>query len=91
MPIGLLPGSLYEAGETSFARGKRLTIFSDGVTDAENTAGETFDVNGIIISHQRIDAQQVDRIGPAFFEELDRFRIGTPAKDDTTYLVIGLS
>jgi sigma-B regulation protein RsbU (phosphoserine phosphatase) len=90
MPIGLLPGSLYEAGETAFARGERLAIFSDGVTDAENTSGETFDVNGIIISHQRIDAQQVDRIGPAFFEELDRFRIGTPAKDDTTYLVIGL-
>ncbi len=90
MPIGLLPGSLYDAGETAFARGERLAIFSDGVTDAENTSGATFDVGGVVASHARINAQLPEEIGPAFFEELDRFRIGAPAKDDTTYLVIGL-
>lgn len=90
MPIGLLPGSLYESVETGFVGGERLAIFSDGVTDAENTSGATFDLSGVVASHRRIDAQQPDEIGPAFFEELDRFRIGAPAKDDTTYLVIGL-
>lgn len=90
MPIGLLPGSLYEAGESAFAVGERLAIFSDGVTDAENTSGVTFDLSGVGASHARINAQPPEEIGPAFFEELDRFRIGTPAKDDTTYLVIGL-
>jgi sigma-B regulation protein RsbU (phosphoserine phosphatase) len=90
MPIGLLPGSLYEMGETPFQRGTRLAVFSDGVTDAEDTSGATFEIEGVISGHARINAQEVEQIGPAFFEELDRFRIGAPAKDDTTYLVIGL-
>ena len=90
MPIGLLPGSFYEAGETAFVRGERLALFSDGVTDAENTSGETFESAGVISGHAGIRAHEVEQIGPAFFEELDRFRIGAPAKDDTTYLVIGL-
>jgi sigma-B regulation protein RsbU (phosphoserine phosphatase) len=90
MPIGLLPGSFYEAGETEFPKGERLAVFSDGVTDAENTSGETFEPAGVINAHAGIRTHEVEQIGPAFFEELDRFRIGAPAKDDTTYLVIGL-
>jgi phosphoserine phosphatase RsbU/P len=90
MPIGLLPGSLYEMGEIGFRKGARLAVFSDGVTDAEDTSGATFETEGIVAGHARINAQEVEQIGPAFFEELDRFRIGAPAKDDTTYLVVGL-
>ncbi len=91
MPIGLLPGNSYEAGVVRFVPGERLAVFSDGVTDAENTAGETFEFEGIKASLGRIELRNVRDIGPAFFKELDRFRIGAPAKDDTTFLVIGLS
>jgi sigma-B regulation protein RsbU (phosphoserine phosphatase) len=90
-PIGIpLPGNDYTTGEFPFRPGERLAIFSDGVTDAENTAGETYEENGLAESHKRIRAVEVECIGQEFFEELDRFRIGAPAKDDTTYLVIGL-
>lgn len=89
--IGLpLPDKSYLAGEVAFRKGERLAIFSDGVTEAENTAGETFEDKELAESHARINAQEVERIGQAFFEDLNRFRIGAPAKDDTTYLVIGL-
>lgn len=89
--IGLaLPSDSYHAGETSFRRGERLAIFSDGVTDAENTAGETFEEHGLAEAHARTKASDVEEIGRGFFEDLDRFRIGAPAKDDTTYLVVGL-
>jgi serine phosphatase RsbU (regulator of sigma subunit) len=91
MPIGLLPGSDYEAAETIFARGERLAVYSDGVTDAENTAGVIYDMGGLKSSLARITAHDVERIGAAVFEDLDRFRIGAPAKDDTTYLVVGLA
>jgi len=90
-PVGLpLPGNDYSAGEFSFKRGERLAIFSDGVTDAENTAGQTYEENGLSLIHTRIKAKDVEQIGKTFFEDLDGFRIGAPAKDDTTYLVIGL-
>ncbi|HEX8845520.1 MAG TPA: GAF domain-containing SpoIIE family protein phosphatase [Pyrinomonadaceae bacterium] len=90
-PVGIpLPGNSYQAGEFSFRRGERLAVFSDGVTDAENTAGESYEAQGLSEAHARIRAVEVERIGQEFFEGLDRFRIGAPAKDDTTYLVVGL-
>ena len=92
MPVGIsLPGNDYIAGEFPFRRGERLAVFSDGVTDAENTAGETFEDKELAESHAHISAFDVERLGQTFFESLDRFRIGASAKDDTTYLVIGLS
>jgi len=92
MPVGIpLPGNDYMAGEFSFRRGERLAVFSDGVTDAENTAGESFEDKGLAEGHANISTFDVEQIGQTFFESLDRFRIGAPAKDDTTYLVIGLA
>jgi phosphoserine phosphatase RsbU/P len=89
MPIGLLPGSVFEAGVVRFVAGERLAVFSDGVTDAENIAGQTYDFEGLKASLNRIEARSVKEIGPEFFSDLDRFRIGAPAKDDTTFLVLG--
>lgn len=92
MPVGIpLPNNEYRTGEFPFKRGQRLAIFSDGVTDAENTAGQNYEENGLAESHARIRALDVEQIGQTFLMDLDRFRIGAPAKDDTTYLVIGLS
>jgi sigma-B regulation protein RsbU (phosphoserine phosphatase) len=92
MPVGIpLPGNDYVTGEFSFRSGERLAVFSDGVTDAENTAGEMFEDKGLTESHAQISAFDVEQIGQSFFENLNRFRIGAPAKDDTTYLVIGLA
>ena len=90
MPIGMLPGSVYEAGAALFAQGERLAIFSDGVTEAENIAGIQYEQDGLAESFQRINARAVEEIGHQFFNDLDCFRIGAPAKDDTTFLVIGL-
>lgn len=89
MPVGLrLPNNSYSAGECPFRAGGRLAVFSDGVTDAENTSGQTFDEHGLAESHARITTTDVQEIGEVFFTDLDRFRIGAQAKDDTTYLVI---
>lgn len=89
--IGLqLPGDGYTAGEVAFEKGERLAVFSDGVTDAENTAGETFEEQGLVESHARASAADVGQLGQSLLADLDRFRMGAPAKDDTTYLVIGL-
>lgn len=90
MPIGLLPGEAYEAGETVFLPGERLAVFSDGVTDAVNTAGESFNAEGVAEHLSRVrSARDVFEIGKDFLSELDRFRMGAPAQDDTTFLVIG--
>lgn len=90
-PIGLFPGGDYAAGETQFLKGERLAIFSDGVTDAENSIHEMFTAERVADTFARIHtAQAASDIGTNFLAELDRFRIGTPAPDDTTLLIIGL-
>jgi sigma-B regulation protein RsbU (phosphoserine phosphatase) len=86
-----LPDNSYSAGEVAFRRGERLAVFSDGVTEAENTAGETFEEKELAASHASSKAADVEQIGQSLFEDLDRFRMGAPAKDDTTYLVVGLA
>lgn len=91
MPIGLLPGSQYDAGATIFAASERLAIFSDGVTEAENIVGAQYEESELAESFASINELEVERIGQEFFADLDRFRIGAPAKDDTTFLVIGLN
>ncbi len=93
-PIGLLPGASYEEGQVEFADGARLTVFSDGMTDAQNTAGRTFDEAGIAaglctISRANSNAP-VEEIGTGLLADLNRFRIGAPPQDDTTLFVIGL-
>lgn len=91
MPIGLLPGSSYETGETIFRKDERLAVFSDGVTDAENIDQETYETAGVLRAVERTSARDVAEIGHLLFADLDRFRMGAQEKDDTTLLVVGLS
>lgn len=90
LPIGLLPESVYETGEAAFTAGERLAVFSDGVTDAENTMGDAYNEQGVEASLRAHRGQQVEGIGERAFEDLDRFRTGAPTKDDTTFLVVGI-
>ncbi|MCP9493943.1 MAG: SpoIIE family protein phosphatase [Pyrinomonadaceae bacterium MAG19_C2-C3] len=94
-PVGLLPGASYEEGRVGFTRGTRLAVFSDGMTDAQNCAGETYEEAGIIASLNHLPprddrAPNVEHIGAQLLSDLDRFRIGAPPQDDTTLFVIGL-
>ncbi len=89
MPIGLLPGTTYETNETEFKAGERLVLFSDGVTDAENTKGEQYDFERLYACREKINQHEVSKIGAALLSDLDRFRIGAPNYDDTTYLIVG--
>ncbi len=97
-PVGLLPGASYEEGCVNFTRGTRLAVCSDGMTDAQNNAGETYEEAGIVASlHHLTEAEDasdntasVEHIGTHLLSDLDRFRIGAPPQDDTTLFVIGL-
>lgn len=90
LPIGLFPMSEYDVGETTFANGEHLLIFSDGVTDAVNTDEEMFEDNGLEASLKSINAKDTEGIGKEFFEILDRYRMGASPTDDTTFLVVGI-
>lgn len=90
-PIGLIPDATFEAGEVTFPVQARLAVFSDGVTDAEDTSEETYEAEGVAASLAHLSSRaSAEDIGRAMLIDLDRFRIGAPAKDDTTLLIVGL-
>jgi phosphoserine phosphatase RsbU/P len=90
LPVGLLPGAGYEEGSGHFPAGGRLALFTDGLTDAENTGGETYEAEGVARSLLSIDSPDPAHLGTRLLADLDRFRMGVPANDDTTLLVVGL-
>jgi phosphoserine phosphatase RsbU/P len=87
-PVGLLPGVTFAYGEVAFHPGERLAVFSDGVTDAENIAGEQYE-DHLGVALAQIREPDPAAAGTQFFAALDRFRIGAPPKDDTTFMVLG--
>ena len=42
MPVGLMDPATFELGEFALVAGDRVVIYSDGVTEAANSAGEFF-------------------------------------------------
>ena len=90
LPVGLLPGAAYEEGRGTFPAGARLTLFTDGLTDAESTGGDTYETAGVTSSLSAIDSPDPAHLGARLLADLDRFRMGVPANDDTTLLVVGL-
>ncbi len=43
MPLGLIPGMIYEEQHASLKPGETLMLYSDGLTEAHNTQGEMFE------------------------------------------------
>jgi sigma-B regulation protein RsbU (phosphoserine phosphatase) len=66
MPVGLLPGAVFEGVEIQLHPGDRLFLTSDGVTECENPAGEMLDQAGLA----RLLDRNAHLSGPAFMEAL---------------------
>ncbi len=87
LPIGILAQSKYMTQSRSFPTGSALVLYSDGITEAENEAGEEFENDRLDeILRQNIDATAVvlrDRIA----EAVDQFVGAAPQKDDQTLVI----
>ena len=58
--IGVFPEAVFEQGEISLEAGDRLVLYTDGITEAENAAGEQFGEERLIdllASHRALDAE----------------------------------
>lgn len=88
-PLGLFsPGLPYDERIISIEPGDCLVLFSDGVTDAQNAAGEEFGSERLldIIEGSRTQpaAIVVDRV----FEAIDTFASGAAQFDDITIMLL---
>jgi sigma-B regulation protein RsbU (phosphoserine phosphatase) len=87
-PVGLLEGASFELAECRLSPGDKIVIYSDGVTEAQNRAGEFFGRKRL---RRVVEDRAADSCGvllAAIREELTGFTESAPQSDDITLLVI---
>jgi sigma-B regulation protein RsbU (phosphoserine phosphatase) len=87
-PLGLLPGARY--ADTTFALGTGgcLVLFSDGVTEAQNEAGEDFGEARLGETLRSSAGEPAEAIVARIFEAIDGFAGKAPQFDDITVMVL---
>jgi phosphoserine phosphatase RsbU/P len=87
LPIGILAGTRYVPQRRPFPAGSTVILYSDGITEAENVAGDEYDNARLeALMREKIDASPLefrDRIA----ESVDAFVGEAPQKDDQTLVI----
>lgn len=87
LPIGILAQSKYMTQTRSFPSGSAAVLYSDGITEAENEAGEEFEnprLETVLTDNLHATAAELrDRIAAA----VDAFVGAAPQKDDQTLVI----
>lgn len=88
-PVGMFANARYTARELHLRPGSRLVIFSDGLTDAQNAAGEEFGDERLIACCRtvapRLDAEAV---AGRLMQAVAEWSAGAEQFDDTTVVVV---
>jgi len=88
LPIGILPQTRYLAQTRPFPAGSTAVLYSDGITEAEDVAGEEFEnprLEALLEQHLGCSASMIrDQIADA----VDNFVGEAPQKDDQTLVVV---
>jgi sigma-B regulation protein RsbU (phosphoserine phosphatase) len=88
MALGLFPGAGYDELTLTINPGDLLALYSDGVTEALNTAEEEFGLSRLTDCLARHRLEEPEEIVNAVFAELDAFVGIAPQHDDITFLVM---
>lgn len=87
-PVGLVEDAKFPFSEQMLAEGEKLVIYSDGVTEAQNTGGEFFGrkrLREVVMAHA---SESCFAIHEAIQKDVTTFTEGAPQADDITVLVL---
>lgn len=91
MPVGMMEGAEFTLAEEQLSPGDKLLIYSDGVTEAQNSAGDFFGkkrLREVVTAHA---AQGAAAVHDAVLEAVTAFTGGAAQSDDITTLVVEYS
>jgi phosphoserine phosphatase RsbU/P len=88
VPIGLLEDIDYEELEVTLEPGDVVLLYSDGVEDQVNAAGEEFGRSRVLKLLKKHHADTPKDIANAVIAEMDAYRGGTPISDDQSVIVL---
>ncbi len=89
--LGVLPGARYRQAEVDIEPGDLLVVFSDGVSEATNAAGDEFGEDGIIESVTREwKGKSAGGLCDSILADVNAFLGDLPPHDDQTLMVVRL-
>ncbi|HUU36237.1 MAG TPA: GAF domain-containing SpoIIE family protein phosphatase, partial [Vicinamibacterales bacterium] len=87
VPVGLFSSATYADAETVLEKGDVLIIYSDGVTEALNTAGEEFSEERLAELATQHHLAPLDDLVQHIITAVQTFAVGAQQSDDVTVLV----
>ena len=88
MALGMFPGATYESARCDMEIGDLLLMYSDGVTEAEDPAGQPLDEAGLRAILDTHAAAGVDDLGGQVVREVERYTDRASFADDLTVLAV---
>jgi len=88
MPVGMLEEAQFQVVQMQLETGDKIVIYSDGLTEAENAAGEFFDTERLrncLRENASLGAAELHKV---LLSTLDEFVEGGVIRDDITALVL---
>jgi sigma-B regulation protein RsbU (phosphoserine phosphatase) len=86
--IGLIPECAYQQAELTLAAGDLLVIFTDGVSEAMNSALEEWGEDRLIATVRATQGCDAPEIITRIMQAADQFAAGAPQHDDMTLIVL---
>ena len=87
-PLGLLPNVSYDRVIVKPGPGDLIVLYSDGVSEATNPAGEELGRDGLMALARALEPISAERFGAQLVEALTEFRGGQAPEDDETIIVL---
>ena len=87
LPFGMFRNAAYEVGQLTTGPGDLLLMYTDGVTEAENEAGDEYGLDrlcSLVCAFQSSSAEFQKRL----FADIDAFTALAPQHDDITCLIV---
>ncbi|HEY7059011.1 MAG TPA: PP2C family protein-serine/threonine phosphatase [Vicinamibacterales bacterium] len=86
--LGMFEGSTYEAAETVVRHGDILVLYSDGITEAENPAGQPFEESGLerVVAAHGLETPA--ELAPAILRAVEAHARDSRFTDDLTVLIL---
>jgi serine phosphatase RsbU (regulator of sigma subunit)/pSer/pThr/pTyr-binding forkhead associated (FHA) protein len=79
--VGLIAGAQYTPGQDALRPGERLILATDGITEAENHAGDLFGYTGLTTAARDGNIEVI-------LAQVDQFQAASRAEDDCTLLQV---
>jgi sigma-B regulation protein RsbU (phosphoserine phosphatase) len=87
MPVGILDVGDFEVCTSQLSPGDKLVVFSDGLTEAQNSSGQFFEMQRIRLLLRSCADMDCETLHRTMLNAVTNFTGGEPQRDDVTLVV----